>query len=179
MISLPEQVVAVDAAFSQVPHAFGGAIALAYYAEPRATQDIDLNLFVGTDQLTTVEAVLATLGVTVSESARNTIERDGQCRIFWDETPLDLFFSYDPFHKDAARATRRVPFADTEIDVLSASHLVVCKALFDRDKDWIDINAMLADGANIDTAVVMRWVGRIAGDTDQRYARIAAVLSRR
>jgi hypothetical protein len=44
--SLPEKVVAIDRALDDVPHAFGGALALAYYAEPRATVDIDLNVFV-------------------------------------------------------------------------------------------------------------------------------------
>ena len=29
-----------------IPHAVGGAIALGYYAEPRATIDVDINVFV-------------------------------------------------------------------------------------------------------------------------------------
>jgi len=43
--SLPEKVVAIDSALTGLPHAFGGALALAYYAEPRATVDIDVNVF--------------------------------------------------------------------------------------------------------------------------------------
>jgi hypothetical protein len=30
---------------AQIPYAFGGAIALAYYAAPRGTEDIDINVF--------------------------------------------------------------------------------------------------------------------------------------
>src|SRR4029079_9320585 len=45
-MNLAERIVALDEALADVPHAFGGALALAYYAEPRATVDIDLNLFV-------------------------------------------------------------------------------------------------------------------------------------
>src|SRR5262249_14713784 len=44
-LSLPERILAIDRALVAVPHAFGGALALAYYAEPRATVDIDLNVF--------------------------------------------------------------------------------------------------------------------------------------
>ena len=37
------------------------------------------------------------------------IERDGQARIFWEKTPIDLFFSYDPSTtarwKDAGSST--------------------------------------------------------------------------
>jgi len=30
------------------------------------------------------------------------VERDGQCRLWWARTPIDLFFAYDEFH-DAMR----------------------------------------------------------------------------
>ena len=56
---------------------------------------------------------------------------------------------------------------------------MVCKVVYDRPKDWVDIDAMLDADAAIDTAEVLRWVGRIAGDTDPHYERITAVLTRR
>ncbi len=107
------------------------------------------------------------------------VRRDGQVRVMWDDTPIDLFFSYDPFHDAAGRNLRQVPFADTTIPILGPDHLVVCKVVFDRPKDWGDIDAILAARAVIDTAEVLRWVGRIAGDDDPRYDRIAALLTGR
>jgi hypothetical protein len=98
-------------------------------------------------------------------------------RVWWDGTPVDLFFAYDAFHGAAARARRRVPFADGEIPILAPEHLVVCKVVFDRARDWVDIDAMRELGQGLDTAEVLRWVGRIAGDTDPRYERVAAVLT--
>ena len=98
--------------------------------------------------------------------------------MIWDGTPIDLFFAYDAFHEAAARARRVVPFSDTTIPILAADHLVVCKAVFNRSKDWVDIETMLELGTAIDTAEVLRWVGRIAGDEDPRYDRIAALLTR-
>ena len=57
---------------------------------------------------------------------------------------------------------------------------MVCKAVFDRPKDWVDVDAMLADDIDaLDAAEVLRWVARIAGDEDRRYERIAALLTRR
>lgn len=175
--SLPDKIVAIDEALTAVPHAFGGALALAYYAEPRATIDIDLNVFVAVEDHEAVFAPLCELGVTVD--ATDTIERDGQVRLWWDATPLDVFFAYDRFHVTAGAASRHVPFADTTIPILAAEHLVVCKVVFDRPKDWVDIDAMVALGAAIDTGEVLRWVGRIIGDDDTRYGRVAAVLSAR
>src|SRR4051794_41101706 len=34
---------------ARIPHAFGGALAVAYYGEPRATGDIDVNIFIAAD----------------------------------------------------------------------------------------------------------------------------------
>ena len=55
----------------------------------------------------------------------------------------------------------------------------MCKAVFNRAKDWVDIDSMLAAETIVDSAEVLRWVGRLAGDEDARYERIAAVLTRR
>ncbi len=179
-LTLAERVVAVDRALTRVPHAFGGALALAYYAEPRATIDIDLNVFVSTDRFADVAGPLAALGAAVEDPATAVlVARDGQARVMWDSTPIDLFFAYDPFHEAAARARRVVPFADGTIPILAAEHLVVCKAVFNRPKDWVDIDALLDLEADLDAAEVMRWVGRIAGDTDPRYERVAALLTNR
>jgi hypothetical protein len=179
-LTLPERILAIEHALAAIPHAFGGALALAYYAEPRATIDIDLNLFVPADHYPDVAAPLRALGVDADDpDAVAAVARDGQTRVMWDLTPIDLFFAYDAFHDAAAAARRTVPFADSSIPILSPEHLVVCKTVFNRPKDWVDIDAVLAAGEAIDAAEVLRWVGRISGDDDPRYERIAAVLTRR
>ena len=47
--TLPEKLVEIHRALAKrrVPHAFGGAIALAYWtSDPRGTSDIDVNIFI-------------------------------------------------------------------------------------------------------------------------------------
>ena len=152
----------------------------AYYAEPRATVDIDLNLFVPAARYADVAAPLVRLGVLAdAPAAVAAVRRDGQTRVMWDETPIDMFFAYDAFHDSAASACRTVPFAAVTIPILAPEHLIVCKVVFDRPRDWVDIDAMLDADVALDSAEVMRWVGRIAGDDDPRYARIASLLIRR
>jgi hypothetical protein len=53
----------------------------------------------------------------------------------------------------------------------------VCKVIFDRARDWVDIEAIVEIGTAVDTAEVLRWVGRIAGDDDPRYNRVAALVT--
>ena len=175
-VALPDKVVAIADVLAGVPHAFGGAIALAYWAEPRATIDIDVNVFVPPDRFAAVLEPLAALGVDTTGAAA-TIRADGQARVMWDRTPVDLFFAYDAFHQAADANAVRVPFADRTIRVLSAEHLTICKVVFDRPKDWVDIDAIITSGTPMSAAEVLRWVGRIAGDDDPRYERIATVLS--
>jgi hypothetical protein len=179
-LTLAERVLAIEAALAGVPHAFGGALALAYYAEPRATVDIDLNVFVPAERFREVAVPLDKLGAQAdTPSVAALVQRDGQARVMWDTTPIDLFFSYDSFH-EAARARRKVvPFGDGNIPILAAEHLIVAKAVFNRPKDWVDIEAIVASDTEIDAAEVLRWVARIAGDEDPRYSRIVAVLTRR
>jgi hypothetical protein len=179
MLTLAGRVMAINEALVDVPHAFGGALALAYYAEPRATIDIDLNVFVPAERFADVAAPLSDLGAAAVDPALGAIaRRDGQVRVMWDRTPIDLFFSYDPFHDAAAAARRVVPFGDGTIPILSADHLAVCKVVYNRPRDWVDIEAMVATGTELHVAEILRWVARIAGDEDPRYERAAAALTR-
>jgi len=176
-LGLADKVVAISGALVDIPHAFGGALALAYYAEPRGTVDIDINVFVAVERFAEVASPLAKVGVSVDDpQTAEVVRRDGQARVWWETTPVDLFFAYDRFHDAAASARRTVPFADALISILAVEHLIVCKAIFNRTKDWIDIESVLALETAVDVAEVLRWLGRIAGDDDPRYDRIAAVL---
>jgi len=173
--SLPDKVVAIDRGLrsAEIPHAFGGAIALAYYAEPRATVDVDVNVFVGPDHLDAVRAALSPLGVASpivdSEAGdRARVGREGQTRWWWGRTPVDLFFAYDPVHDAMRRAVRTVPFGDDQIPVLGPEHLVVCKVVFDRDKDWLDITQVLTAVPDFDTAEVRRWLEHLLRPDDER-----------
>ncbi len=176
---LPDKVVAIHRRLTQakVPHAIGGALALAYYAEPRATVDVDINVFVSTDRWPEVRDALASLGVDV-ETDLPALERDGQVRLWWGRNAVDLFFSYDEFHAAMPRKTRRVPFADTTLQILSPEHLAVCKALFDRTKDWLDIEQILVAADPLDLGEIERWLGRMVGADDPRIAKLEEIKAR-
>lgn len=127
-----------------LPHAFGGAIALAYCTEePRGTRDLDLNIFTESSR---AEKALAALpdGVSVSSADIEAVVRDGQTRLWWDDTPIDVFFNNHPFHDSLAGGVTWVPLERREIPVLDCASLVVFKALFNRTRDWADIEAVSA-----------------------------------
>lgn len=180
MTPLADVVVALAQALraAGIPHAFGGALALAYYTEePRGTRDVDVNVFLTTDQ---VEALAAALPPEVAwpDGARRDLARDGQVRLWWEgETPVDLFLSTHDFHDEAELRTVTVPFAGVDIAILDATTLTVFKALFDRTKDWADIEAMAEAGA-IDGSRARAWLDQLLGTDDARAARLARTLDR-
>ena len=154
-----------------LPHAFGGAIALAYWTEePRGTRDLDVNVFV---ELARAAEVLAALPADIgpSSSDRTALERDGQARLWWDDTPVDLFLDYAPIHAEAAAHRADVPFAGRTIPVLGAVELAAFKAMFDRTQDWADIEAMLASGT-LDVAELQRALAPMLDAQDDRWRRL-------
>jgi hypothetical protein len=160
----------------RVPHQFGGAVALAWYRSPRATTDVDLNVTVAPEDAEPVLGAIAHLGVTVSEPDRVAIERDGQARLDWDGSYLDLFFATLDLHQEMARRSRRVEFGPVEIPILSPEHLIVCKAVFDRPKDWVDIEEMVARGTEIDEIEVLRWIDELLGRSSEQRAHLRTLL---
>ena len=175
---LADKVLALDRALdsAKVPHAIGGALALAYYGEPRATVDVDINLFVPASEFPRIAGLLAPLGVTGGEPG--DVERDGQVRLWWGMNPVDLFFAYDPFHDAMAGSVRRVEFRDASIPILSPEHLIVCKAVFDRSKDWLDIEQMLIGVPDLDHGEIDSWLVAIVGAENQRVDRFRDLRDR-
>lgn len=173
---LLEKVLRLHAALAAagIGHAFGGALALALHVEqPRGTADIDVNVHLPTDR---AAEVLATLPEGVARSATDvtTVERDGQVRLWWGRTPVDLFFPQHLLHRVVAGRTVRMPLGDTEVPVLSATDLTTFKALFNRTKDWADIEEMVAFGSP-DVAESLAWLAEILGPDDPRLERLRAV----
>ena len=178
--SLPDKVIAIHEALSaaKLPHAIGGALALAYYAEPRATIDVDLNLFVTPEHWKEVVDALSPLGIDVGELDSGALLRDGQCRLWWGQNPVDLFFSNVPIHEEMPKRIRRLPFGDTTLPFVSPEHLAVFKAMFSRPKDWIDIEQMLVATDQIDLAEIESWLEQMVGRSDPRFAKLEEIKAR-
>jgi hypothetical protein len=158
-----------------IPHAIGGAIALGYCTlEPRGTRDVDVNVFVGPERARDVFATLPA-GVEFSGVQMEQAERDGQVRLRWGITPIDIFLSVLPFHDHVAAHLREVPFEGRTIPILDCTALAVFKAMFDRPRDWVDIEAMVEARA-VDLDEARRWVEQMVGE-DARAEKLAALSS--
>jgi hypothetical protein len=170
---IPEKMHAIHRALDDagLAHAFGGALALAWCTErARGTIDIDLNVFVGTERTTAVLEALPDAIAWSDDDARR-IERDGQQRLWWDGTPVDLFLNTTAFHERAAARVRWEAFDGESLPFLACSDLAVFKAFFNRTKDWADLEEMQAAGT-LDLDLVTGVLVRHLGADDERLARL-------
>ena len=154
MTTLADKIMTIDASLDRagLDHAFGGALALALHVEePRATRG------------------------PVVRHRPGSGDHDGQIRLFWDDTPVDLFLSTHAFHTEARAHTTKVPFAGATIPVLGATELAVFKGFFSRTKDWANIEAMIEVGS-VDTHRALGWLVDLLGAADERVTHFTAPL---
>lgn len=178
MTTLAEKVVALHHTFeeAELPHAFGGALALGWCThQPRGTADIDVNVFVPT---TAVGQVRAALPTEVAWTAADTrqLKRDGQTRLYWDNTPVDVFLNTTDYHESAVARVSLEPFAGEMLPFLSCFDLAVFKAFFDRRRDWADLEDMIAAGS-IDVDAVVQTLETYLGPDDDRITKLQELAS--
>lgn len=176
-MGLPEKIIAIHESLetARIPHAFGGALALAWCTQrARGTIDIDVNVFVTPDS---AELVLTSFpyGVVWTAHDLELIQRDGQVRLWWDTTPVDVFLNTTGFHGEVACRARSEPFMGLEVPFLSCTDLAVFKAFFNRTKDWADLEEMVAAGT-LDVERVVGVLVTYLGTKDERVERLLSLV---
>lgn len=155
-------------------HAFGGALALMHYvAEPRTTWDVDVNISVSRENADVVVATLSGI-VQATEEQVALLKRDGQVRLLVGRYPLDIFLAEHEFHDEMRMMSSMRPFGERELPYISATHLTVLKAMFNRSKDWVDIESMLRHGS-VDVQRAIGWLVTLQGPDEEAPARIRAM----
>jgi len=158
---------------SRIPYAFGGAIALSAWSEPRATTDVDLNLWVADDELPAAVEILSRAGVsiTLDDALRGARER-GMFAAPHGSYRVDVFVPSVPFYDEALGRRLRVTLADRQTWVLSPESLAVFKMLFFRPKDLVDLARLIeVHRPPLDAAFVRRWLVDMVGADDVRIAK--------
>ncbi len=175
LVSAPDvaRLLADALASAGIPYAIGGAIAYGFHGPPRATNDVDLNLFVDTDALGSALDTLASVGVTFDRAAvlRECAER-GASRGWLRGMRVDVFVPSIPLYDSVRQRVIEVRLLGRPICVLSAEDITVFKMLFFRAKDLTDVTRLLAlRGDDLDRDYVRRWLVATVGADDERVER--------
>lgn len=159
-------------------HAFGGALALGYIAEPRGTVDIDVNVFVSPERIGDVASALDPIGFSAPEASTTSPPVAGVRFTHHTEPfPLDVFPSLDERYVEVEARVEHHPFgrADDVLPFLAAEDLCVFKLTFNRPQDWVDLAAIARARPDLDVEVVEDLVVALRGPT--MYPRVARLRS--
>lgn len=163
-----------------LPYAIGGALALGFYAPPRATVDVDVNIFVPPerDLDKALEALNGASFVAEKEPVALAQQacREGQFRGHIDGMRIDVFVPAIDFYAQLAERRRQVPLLGRPLWILGAEDLVVLKLMFNRRKDLADVEALLDEqGSAIDRTYIRQTLTALVGARDERLTTLRAI----
>lgn len=155
-----------------VDYAFGGAIALAFSAEPRSTVDVDVTLFLDPARIGDILDVLARIGCEFDQAtAAASLIEHGFCRTVYRSVRVDVFLPTIPFYELARQRRVRATIGDQPLFTWNAETLAVFKMMFFRGKDLIDVERILeVQGSKFDRSWVRTQLVEIFGARDPRIA---------
>ncbi len=160
-------------------YAFGGAIALAAWSEPRATADVDVVVWVRNDDFERAIDIAEAAGVSLHRAAALAGARDrGMFTGALGAIRVDLFVPSIPFYDEAERRRVRTTILGKPAWIHSAEVLAVFKMLFFRPKDLADVQRMLeVQTTSFDREFVRRALVDMLED-DPRLAEWDAICQR-
>jgi hypothetical protein len=181
--SLIEVITALICALEQsgIPYAFGGAVALSAWSEPRATVDVDLNVWIDEQRYGELFDTLEQAGAEVDrEAGARRARAMGMIDARVAGYRLDIFVPSVQFYDEALARRQRVRIAGHDTWVLSPECLAVFKLLFFRGKDIVDLQRLVEiQGDQLDVGFVRRHVAAMMGEDDVRVDRWDEITGRK
>lgn len=159
-----------------LPYAIGGALALGFYALPRAA-DVDLNVFLPPAAIDQVLRALRLGGVRVDDEAqaRRQAADEGQFRGYVGNMRIDVFVPAFAYYASLSERRRQVSLLSRPAWILGAEDLVVLKMMFFRRKDLADVEAILREQPGLDRPYVRQTLIELVGADDPRMVTLASI----
>ena len=165
-----------------IPYAVGGSIALGFHAEPRATIDVDVNVFLGNrDEIAGLVDLLESAGYRPDEPRGRLMRRaleDSQFRVYFQNVRVDVFPATNSYYAEFPSRVRH--FDDGtggEYPVLGAEDIAVLKCVFNRPKDDADLVNLCEHCPGLDIEFVKRKLGELLGEDDSRIANFERIVA--
>jgi hypothetical protein len=162
-----------------ISYAIGGALAYGLWGVPRATIDVDINIFGAQEELSNVFDALTELGIVIDrEQASIAAGRRGQFNAQFGMFRIDVFTPSIEFCREAERTRVRQTIDDQSVWFLSAESIAVFKLLFFRTKDIVDLQRLVAvQQQRLDCGYIRRHLVEMMGEDDERVVRWDKLLA--
>lgn len=162
-----------------LPYAIGGALALGVHGVVRATQDVDVNVFVKPERLEALLTLLRENGVSVDAAkARAEGVTEGVFFSWAGPTRIDVFLPSIDLSWNALRTRVSVTVEGQPTWFLSPELLSCFKLLFFRPKDLLDLERLVQNCTTLDSARVRELMVETMGADDERVRAWDDVVAR-
>ncbi len=148
-----------------VPYAAIGGVAVSLLAFPRATQDIDVVIWL--DESLWASFISAGEGYGFTPRIGEALEFAARARVLLlrhrvSGISIDISCGGLPFEREMIERAISLPVGEMELKVPTPEDLIITKAVAQRAKDLIDIEAILTVRKNLDLARVRYWTEEFA-----------------
>lgn len=148
-----------------VPYTTIGGVAVSLLGQPRATQDIDVVVWL--DQSRWESFVDAGRGFGFEERITDALDFAARSRVILlrhgkSGISVDVSCGALPFEREMIDRATTLRVGGIEIKVPTPEDLIITKAVAQRAKDIADIEALLRIQENLDVARIRRWTGEFA-----------------
>jgi hypothetical protein len=164
---------------------FIGALAVLRWGEPRLTRDVDVTIVTGYGQEASFVDVLLDRFEPRQDDAREFALRHRVLLLSSDGgIPIDVALGALPFERRSTdRATPWMIGAGRALRTCSAEDLVVHKVFAGRDRDWVDVEGVVArQGQDLDAGLIWEELEPLLAARDdprEATARLREILRAR
>lgn len=148
-----------------VPYVTIGGVAVSLLAQPRATQDIDVVIWLERERWESFLLAGEAYGFTPRiNDALNFAVRSRVILLQYQNggVSLDLSCGALPFEREMIERATTLNIGALNLKMPTPEDLIVTKSIAQRPKDIADIEALLSIHQNLDVAYIRRWVEEFA-----------------
>jgi predicted nucleotidyltransferase len=166
----------------EVPYTTVGGMAVSLLGQPRATQDIDVVVWLGERSWDSFVSAGESRGFV--RRIPDVLEFAARTRVILlrhgDGVGVDVSCGALPFEQEMIERAQVVEVGGVKVKVPTPEDLIIMKAVAQRPKDLNDIEALLRAHADLDLERVVRWTREFAAalETPEILAGLERLLGR-
>jgi predicted nucleotidyltransferase len=166
-----------------IPYMVIGGVANSVWGQPRYTHDVDLKISLGKQHIAEFAALLSQTFRFRYPDGVEFAQRTYVLMIHvTEEVPADLAVGFLPYETEAIARAIATDIGGIVVPICTAEDLIIHKAIAAREKDWIDIEGILArQRGRLDQEHVLNWLDQFAQALDRpeivtRYQGLRAAI---
>ena len=160
---------------SKIPYMVIGGQAVLLHGESRLTNDIDLTLGIGPDELDKVMNLAEKVGLNISVKDPEEFVR--KTFVLPTEEPssgirVDFIFSITPYEKSAIQRAISKKVGSTTLKFASVEDLIIHKIFAGRARDLEDVKSIITKNQKFDKPYIEKWLKEFDESLSKNFVKV-------